>query len=83
MANSPVAVDGLAGVQGALGRSRLPVATRDRLALTMVRANGCEYCLSADSFTNATFADLDNVTLPQRRKARLPDDHPGLSHFGF
>ena len=47
VSNSPAALTGLTSLQGALGKGKLPPATRERIALAMAEANGCDYCLSA------------------------------------
>lgn len=73
VSTSPVALDALAGLQGALGKGRLPVATRERLALTMAEANGCDYCLSAHSYTGARFARLDGAEIAAARAGTSSD----------
>lgn len=73
IANSPAALNGLVALQGALGKGKLPLATRERLALTMAEANGCEYCLSAHSFTGAKFAKLDELEIAAARAGTSRD----------
>ncbi len=46
---SPAALEGFLGLNGALGRS-LDARTRERIAITVAQANGCDYCLSAHSY---------------------------------
>lgn len=50
MANSPALLEGYLGLSAALAAGTLPVATRERLALTVSEQNGCSYCLSAHTF---------------------------------
>ena len=40
---SPAALEGLLGLNGALGRALDP-ATRERIALAVAQVNGCDYC---------------------------------------
>ena len=47
---SPTALQGYLGLSGALAKGRLPAATRERVALAVAQANGCNYCLSAHSY---------------------------------
>ncbi|MEO5612554.1 MAG: carboxymuconolactone decarboxylase family protein, partial [Sphingomicrobium sp.] len=43
VANSPAALEGYLGLNGALGRT-LDAKTRERIALAIAQANGCDYC---------------------------------------
>jgi uncharacterized peroxidase-related enzyme len=49
-ATSPAALRGLIGLAGALDRSALEPALRERLALAVAEIDGCGYCLAAHSF---------------------------------
>jgi len=73
VSTSPVALSALAGLQGALGKGKLPLATRERLALTMAEVNGCDYCLSAHSYTGARFAKLDDAEIAAARAGTSSD----------
>ncbi|WP_157220484.1 carboxymuconolactone decarboxylase family protein [Flavisphingomonas formosensis] len=73
IANSPATLSGLTALQGALGKGKLSLATRERLALTMAEANGCTYCLSAHSFTAAKFAKLDATEIAAARNGTSSD----------
>ncbi len=73
VANSPAALNGLAGLQGALGKGKLSVATRERIALAMAEANGCDYCLSAHTFTGSKFAKLDAIEIAANRAGTSSD----------
>jgi uncharacterized peroxidase-related enzyme len=46
IANSPQTLEGFFGLSSALGKGTLTVATRNRIALLVAEANGCDYCLS-------------------------------------
>jgi len=49
MANSPAVLDAYLGFGGALKSGGLSAKDRERIALAVGEANGCEYCLSAHS----------------------------------
>jgi uncharacterized peroxidase-related enzyme len=73
VANSPAALEGYVGMLGALGKGALPVATRERLAITVAEANGCDYCLSAHTYLGKQVAKLDDVELSASRNAESRD----------
>ena len=41
VANSPAALEGYLGLNGALGKGKLAHATRERIALAVAEINGC------------------------------------------
>ena len=47
MANSPAVLEGYLGFSGALAGGRLDPQLRERIAIAVASANGCNYCLSA------------------------------------
>ena len=49
MANSPSTLAGFIALNSNLGRGKLDVKTRERIALAMSEANACQYCVSAHS----------------------------------
>lgn len=49
MANAPAVLDGYLSLSGALGKGALSAKDRERIALAVGQANGCEYCLAAHS----------------------------------
>jgi alkylhydroperoxidase family enzyme len=51
MALSPNALNGWAGLQGALAKT-LDAKTRDDIALAVSQVNGCHYCLSEHGMGN-------------------------------
>ncbi|WP_426131709.1 carboxymuconolactone decarboxylase family protein [Pararhizobium sp. PWRC1-1] len=73
VSNSPAALNGLTALQGALGKGKLAPATRERIALTMAEANGCDYCLSAHSYTGTKFAKLDENEIDANRRGTSND----------
>lgn len=73
VSNSPAALIGLTSLQGALGKGQLTHATRERLALAMAEANGCDYCLSAHTYTGAKFAKLDENEIISNRHGTSND----------
>ncbi|WP_376775434.1 carboxymuconolactone decarboxylase family protein [Rhizobium laguerreae] len=48
-------------------------ATRERIALTMAEANGCDYCLSAHTYTGTKFAKLDESEIEANRRGTSND----------
>ena len=73
VSNNPAAQNGLTALQGALGKGKLAPATRERIALTMAEANGCDYCLSAHTYTGAKFAKLDESEIEANRRGTSND----------
>ncbi len=49
-AGSPAALGGYLGLAGALAGDSLPAPLRERIALAIAEADGCDYCLAAHSF---------------------------------
>jgi uncharacterized peroxidase-related enzyme len=47
MAHSTAALEGYLGFSGSLGTGTLPAKLREKIALAVGEANGCEYCVSA------------------------------------
>ena len=56
--NSPAALEGYLGLNGALAKGALEAPTRERIALAVAEVNGCDYCLSAHSYIGKNFAKL-------------------------
>jgi uncharacterized peroxidase-related enzyme len=63
---SPAALEGLLGINGALGRT-LDAATRERIALAVAQINGCDYCLSAHTYLGLNLAKLDATEIDRNR----------------
>jgi uncharacterized peroxidase-related enzyme len=73
MAVSPAALEGYVGLDGALAKGKLSVQTRDRIALTVAGIDGCDYCMSAHTYTGKHVAKLDDVELAANRQAKSHD----------
>lgn len=72
-ANSPAALEGYLGLFGALGKGRLPAATRERIALAIAEFNGCGYCLSAHTYLGSNLAKLSPEEIAANRRGRSTD----------
>jgi uncharacterized peroxidase-related enzyme len=80
--NSPAGLEGYLGLNGALGKGRLDVRTRNRIALTVAEENGCAYCLSAHTYLGKNVARLDDAELDANRDARSSDAKAAVAlHF--
>jgi uncharacterized peroxidase-related enzyme len=73
IANSPQTLEGFLGLSGALGKGGLTVATRNRIALAVADANGCDYCLSAHSYLGKNLARLDDAEMTANRSGASND----------
>ena len=51
----------------------MPVATRERIALTVAQGNGCSYCLSAHSYVAEHVNHFDADEIAAARKADADD----------
>lgn len=69
---SPAALEGFLGLSGALGRT-LDARTRERIALAVAEANGCDYCLSAHTYLGENLAKLDPAEIAANRRGRSND----------
>lgn len=47
LANAPAALEGFLGLYVIAGKGALDAGTRERIALAVAEANGCQYCVSA------------------------------------
>ena len=70
--NSPAALEGYLGLNGALGRT-LDAKTRERIALAIAQANGCDYCLSAHSYLGLNLAKIDETEIALNRAGHSGD----------
>jgi len=73
IANSPAALEGYLGLNGALGKGALDAATRERIALAVANINSCLYCNSAHSYLGKNVAKLSNEELAANRQGRSTD----------
>jgi uncharacterized peroxidase-related enzyme len=71
--NSPAALEGYLGLNGALAKGALEAPTRERIALAVAEINGCDYCLSAHSYLGSNLAKLSEVEIAANRDGRSTD----------
>jgi uncharacterized peroxidase-related enzyme len=71
-AQSPAALEGLLGLNGALQRSKLSAKLREQIALRVAEKNRCDYCLSAHSVLGK-HAGLAEDDIAAAREARAGD----------
>lgn len=69
---SPAALEGYLGLNAALGRT-LDAKTRERIALAIAQANGCDYCLSAHSYLGLNLAKIDEAEIALNRAGHSGD----------
>ncbi len=69
---SPAALEGLLALNGALGKA-LDAKTRERIALAVAQANGCDYCLSAHSYLGLNLAKIDDAEIARNRAGHSSD----------
>lgn len=73
LAANPAALEGYLALGGALGKGRLDVGLRERIALLVAEHNGCDYCLSAHTYLGQHVARLPAGELAAARDARSAD----------
>ena len=66
-ANAPVALDAYLQLSQLAGRSRLDAGLRERLALAVGQANGCDYCVAA----HVAIGGMVGLSPAQTAQARL------------
>ena len=71
--NSPAALEGYLGLNGALGKGELEAATRERIALAVAEVNGCDYCLSAHTYLGKNLAKLSEAEIAANREGMSSD----------
>ena len=69
-ANSPAALEGYLGLNGALASGKLDAPTRERIALAVAEINGCNYCLAAHTYLGKNLAKLDDAEISANRGGR-------------
>ncbi|MCF2513738.1 carboxymuconolactone decarboxylase family protein [Sphingomonas sp. G124] len=69
---SPAALEGYLGLNSALGRT-LDAKTRERIALAIAQANGCDYCLSAHTYLGLNLAKIDEAEIALNRGGHSGD----------
>lgn len=73
LAHSPAGLNAYLGLSAATAGGLLDGADRERIALTVAEANGCEYCLSAHTYLGRNVARLPVEELDAARDARSAD----------
>jgi uncharacterized peroxidase-related enzyme len=73
LANSPAALEGYLGLNGALAKGAIDAKTRERIALAVAEANGCDYCLSAHTYLGKNVAKLDDAEIAASREGASSD----------
>jgi uncharacterized peroxidase-related enzyme len=73
VSNSPAALEGYLGLMGALDKGELSAQTRERIALAVAEANGCDYCLSAHIYFARNVAKLDDAEITANRNGGSND----------
>ncbi|OQW84322.1 MAG: alkylhydroperoxidase [Proteobacteria bacterium ST_bin15] len=71
--NSPAALEGFLGLNGALGKGKLDGKTRERFAIAVAEINGCGYCLSAHTYLGKNLAKLDDAEITANRNGASND----------
>lgn len=71
--NSPAALEGYLGLNGALGKGKLDGKTRERFAIAVAEINGCGYCLSAHTYLGKNLAKLDDAEITANRNGASND----------
>ncbi|MBU3259553.1 carboxymuconolactone decarboxylase family protein [Roseovarius sp. PS-C2] len=72
-ANSPAALEGYLGLNGALAKGSLDTRTRERIALAVAQVNGCDYCLAAHTYLGTHVAKLDKAEIAANRAGKSQD----------
>ena len=71
--NSPAALAGYLGLNGALAKGQLDARTRERIALAVAEVNACDYCLSAHTYLGKHAAKLDDAEMAANREGGSHD----------
>ncbi len=72
LANSPSALSGFLDFHAHLGKGKLDLKTRERLALMTAETNGCQYCVSAHTALGAQ-AGLSSEEITAARRGASED----------
>ncbi|WP_421737576.1 carboxymuconolactone decarboxylase family protein [Caulobacter sp.] len=81
VASSTPALQGLLGFGGALAKT-LDVKTRERIAIAVAQANGCDYCLSAHTYLGLNLAKIDAAEIALNRQGGSSDPKANAAvHF--
>jgi uncharacterized peroxidase-related enzyme len=69
---SPAALEGYLGLNSALSHT-LDAKTRERIALAIAQANGCDYCLSAHTYLGLNLAKINDAEIALNRAGHSGD----------
>ena len=82
--HSPAALEGYLSLNGAVGKGKLSVQLRERIALAIAEFNGCDYCLSAHDYLGRNVAKLSDAELSAARNGKSEDAHTAAAlHFAL
>jgi uncharacterized peroxidase-related enzyme len=73
VANSPAALEGYLGLNGALAKGALNARTRERIALAVAQVNECGYCLAAHTYLGTHVAKLNPAEMAANRNGGSTD----------
>jgi uncharacterized peroxidase-related enzyme len=73
ISNSPAALEGYLGLNGALAKGSLEPQTRERIALAIAEVNGCDYCLSAHTYLGKNLSKLSDAEIAANRDGGSTD----------
>lgn len=83
MANSPAALDGYLSLSGAVAKGSLSTKERERIALAVAQANGCDYCLAAHSAIGKTVGLTADQILDSRRGTSVDPKSDAIVRFAL
>jgi uncharacterized peroxidase-related enzyme len=81
MANAPAVLEGYLSLSGALGKGALSAKDRERIALAVGQANGCEYCLAAHSTIGKMVGLTADQILDSRRGTSVESKSAAIVRF--
>jgi len=73
VANSPAALQAVLNFQTSLDGGALDDLVAERIALTVAEVNGCDYCLSAQTYRFRKFGTLDDIEITANRNGASND----------
>lgn len=79
IANSPQALQGYLGLNGALVTGALDAKTRERIALAVAQVNGCSYCLAAHTYLGTNLARLSDAEIEANRRGTSEDQKAAVA----
>ncbi|MEC4590982.1 MULTISPECIES: carboxymuconolactone decarboxylase family protein [Nitrospirillum] len=73
VSNSPAALEAVLGFQATLQGGALDGLVTERIALTVAEVNGCDYCLSAQTYRTRRAGLLDDAEITANRNGASND----------